>query len=144
MMVKVIHSTGEPKSIGNPLGTIPAACALDEERRDLRKNHACPVIAVALGVVEKDFNSFYLLLGYGYTDHVVVFSVLCLFKPYLPHAGCPEGLDAYGVAVRHDQFCMRIEGLGSGPDKSVVPVSCALIERYAKLKWFVRLYPMVL
>jgi|TARA_R110002110_G_scaffold1802_1_gene7943 hypothetical protein len=39
---------------------------------------------------------------------------------------------------------MRIEALGGVADDTVVPVTCALIERYAKLKWFGWLYPIVI
>ena len=89
-------------------------------------------------------NSFNLRRSCGDAYDVIVFSTLLVLEPYLPHASCPEGLDAYGFAVRHYQFCMRIDGLGSGPNHLVVPVSCAPIERYAKLKWFSRIYPIVL
>ena len=144
VVVQVIYCAGKAESIGNPFRAIPAPGALDEERRELGEDHTCPIIAVTLGVVEEPFDGVNLCRSCGNTYDVIVFSISLLFEPYLPHASCPEGLDAYGFAVRHNQFCVRIDGLGSRPDKAVVPVSCTPIERYAKLKWFGRLYPMVL
>jgi len=34
--------------------------------------------------------------------------------------------------------------LGSFSDEAVVPFSFALVERYAKLKWLCRLYPIII
>ena len=143
-MIEIIYYTCEAESVGNPFRTIPATGALDEERCELGEDHACPVVAVTLGIVEELFDGANLRRSCGDTYDVIVFSLSLLLKPYFPYAGCAEGLDTYGFAVRHYQFCVRIEGLGSVPNHLVVPVSCALIERYAKLKWFGRLYPIVL
>jgi len=94
MMVEVVYCARKAESIRNPFRTVPAPDPLDVEWGELRKDHPSPIIAIALGVVEKQLNSFYLLCCTRDTDDVVVFRVLLEVEVDLPYPLRAERLDA--------------------------------------------------
>ena len=93
-MVEIIHCACEAESVGNPFRTVPAPDTLDVEWGELRKDHPSPIIAITLGVVEKQLNSFYLLWCTRDTDDVVVFRVFLEVEVDLPYPLPAERLDA--------------------------------------------------